>query len=80
MKQAPLTWRWLATWVGLALRAKLGGGDEAGVSGTLAPQLEPRSAAVLWEHALAGTQLARGNARQDLLLGKWLLEWQQLSR
>jgi len=80
VKQAPLTWRWLATWVGLALRANLGAGEQDGLSGALAPQLRPQSAAVLWEKALAGSRLARGNARQDLLLGKWLLEWQQLSR
>jgi DNA polymerase-3 subunit delta' len=80
VKQAPSTWRWLATWVGLTLRARVAGIDEDGLAGTLAPQLSPQSAAVLWERALAGVQLARGNARQDLLLGKWLLEWQQLSQ
>jgi DNA polymerase-3 subunit delta' len=80
VKQAPLTWRWLATWVGLALRARLGGRPDDALPGALAPELDPQSAALLWEHALTGTKLARGNARQDLLLGKWLLEWQQLSR
>lgn len=74
-EQPELTWRWIATWSGLVLRASLGARENVGLLGDLPTGLSPESAARLWDEALRGGALARGNARQDLLLGKWLLEW-----
>jgi len=70
-----LTWRWISTWIGLVLRSSLGARKKADLLGELPDYLKPESVARLWDQALRGSALARGNARQDLLLGKWLLEW-----
>jgi DNA polymerase-3 subunit delta' len=77
-EQPETTWRWLAIWSGLILRASLDAGENPGLLGDLPDDLHPETAARLWDSALQGNALARGNARQDLLLGKWLLEWQQV--
>jgi DNA polymerase-3 subunit delta' len=78
--RAELTWRWIATWAGLALQASLRAGDASDLLGDLPSALEPAQAARLWDKALTGGALVRGNARQDLLIGKWLLEWSQVSQ
>ncbi|MEN1729522.1 MAG: hypothetical protein AAGJ52_13885 [Pseudomonadota bacterium] len=72
------TWRWLATWMDMVLRSSLEAGADQELAGSLPRGVSSVDAARLWESALQGTALSRGNARQDLLLGKWLLEWQQV--
>ncbi len=72
---APLqTWRWLALWTHRALLASHGSELRPGQR---APEGLPACAALarLWEQALHGGRLVEANARQELLLGKWLLEW-----
>jgi len=69
------TWRWLATWTAAALQHALL--EESGDGSTMPPR---GGLAKLWQQALEGVALARGNARQDLLLGKWLLEWKAASQ
>jgi len=72
------TWRWIATWCGLVLRASLGARENLSLLGELPTGLNAEAAARLWNQALQGGALVRGNARPDLLLGKWLLEWSQV--
>jgi DNA polymerase-3 subunit delta' len=75
----PQTWRWLALWCSVFMRhsqdleGQLRYGERK-----LPSNLDPACLARLWEQALSGTALSRGNARQDLLLGRWLLEWQRI--
>lgn len=72
------TWRWISTWCGLVLRASLDARDNLSLLGELPTDLHPQAAARLCDRALQGSALVRGNARHDLLLGKWLLEWNQV--
>jgi len=74
-----LTWRWIATWSGLVLQASLGGDLAPDLLDELPRELDSTQAAELWEKAIRGSALAKGNARQDLLIGKWLLEWTMVS-
>lgn len=80
-QQAAMTWRWLALWTSLLMR------QAQGVPNTSLPGqrsldlvLSPAALGELWQQALRGGVLARGSARQDLLLGKWLLEWERISQ
>ena len=79
VESAPETWEWLAVWCSVLMRHAQGlearhlPGDR-----TLPTDLDPARLGQLWEQALKGMAMTRGNARQDLLLGKWLLEWKQL--
>ena len=77
---APLTWRWLATWVALVLHQSMKLSDDRQLIDELPRDISPQSVGQLWQQALQGSALAQGNARQDLLIGKWLLEWQEISR
>ncbi len=72
------TWRWISTWCGLVLQASLGARENLGLLDELPADVPPEAAARLWDRALQGSALVRGNARHDLLLGKWLLEWNEV--
>jgi DNA polymerase-3 subunit delta' len=78
-ESAPETWHWLAIWCSVLMHHSQGldirhlPGDRR-----LPSNLDPAELGQLWERALKGTALSRGNARQDLLLGKWLLEWKRI--
>jgi DNA polymerase III subunit delta' len=74
------TWQWLARWLALMmgrLRGIDGMEQELGVR--LPEHLPAQRLAQMWELALAGRRAATaGSVRQDLSLGKWLLEWEAL--
>jgi DNA polymerase III subunit delta' len=80
-QQAPTTWRWLALWVNVLMKQAHGLTDVT-LPGQQRLEFNPDSAALgeLWQQALRGIMLARGSARQELLLGKWLLEWERISQ
>jgi DNA polymerase-3 subunit delta' len=76
---APETWQWLAVWCNALMRHSKGlEVRHLPADRRLPTNLDPVGLGRLWERALKGTALGRGNARQDLLLGKWLLEWQRI--
>lgn len=71
------TWQWLARWLAVVMaRASSAGGWQP--PGRRLPEGVGRGAlARLWQMALDGHREAvRGVVRQDLLLGRWLLEWE----
>ncbi len=74
------TWQWLARWLGLMMHCTRGiSVPELAIAGRLPDDLPERDLARLWEHALEGRRGAvAGSIRQDLSLGKWLLEWNSL--
>jgi DNA polymerase III subunit delta' len=75
------TWRWIALWTGVFMQAVQGTGQNRLPAGRQLPgRINPADLAVLWERALQGRMLTRSNVRQDLLLGKWLLEWEATSQ
>ena len=80
-QQAALTWRWLALWTSLLMR-QAQGVPTSPLPGQrkLDSALSPAALGELWQQALKGGVLARSSARQDLLLGKWLLEWERISQ
>lgn len=78
-QQQPLsTWGWLARWLNLLVldASRIGGRHPELPMGL--PAARDRQAMIrLWQEALAGHREAvRGVVRQDLLLGRWLLEWE----
>ncbi len=76
--QAPtMAWRWLAHWTAAMMRAGSGTRQRAG-NLELPTELPPRQLARLWDSALEGCRLSQGSIRQELLLGRWLLEWRQI--
>lgn len=77
-QEARSTWQWLALWTERATKQRMmAGGDEAldMPIGTAPPAT---AMAELWQQALEGAALSATSARQDLLLGKWLLEWKSV--
>src|SRR5699024_6493098 len=70
------TWQWLARWLAVMMaRASSAGGWQP--DRALPEGLPRRDLARLWQMALDGHREAvRGVVRQDLLLGRWLLEWE----
>jgi DNA polymerase III subunit delta' len=75
------TWRWIALWTGVFMQAAQGVSQNRLPSGRRLPgRIDPAELAMLWERALQGRMLTRSNVRQDLLLGKWLLEWEATSQ
>lgn len=78
-QQAAASWRWLAIWLNLIMRQAQGLPDsDLPGQRRLEQRLDPEALGGLWQRALEGTVLARGSARQDLLLAKWLLEWERI--
>ncbi|NBB93290.1 MAG: DNA polymerase III subunit delta' [Gammaproteobacteria bacterium] len=70
-------WQWLARWMAVLMaQASRAGGWRP--EGQRLPPVPPgRDVARLWQMALDGHREAeRGVVRQDLLLGRWLLEWE----
>ncbi len=71
------SWQWLGRWVSVIMShvSRAGGWQPAGKR--LPEALDRRDLARLWQMALDGHREAvRGVVRQDLLLGRWLLEWE----
>ena len=71
------SWLWLGRWTSviMAHASRAGGWQPHGKR--LPEALDRRDLARLWEMALDGHREAvRGVVRQDLLLGRWLLEWE----
>ncbi|MDZ7789969.1 MAG: DNA polymerase III subunit delta' [Xanthomonadales bacterium] len=71
------SWQWLGRWMNviMAHASRAGGWQPAGKR--LPEALDRRDLARLWQMALDGHREAvRGVVRQDLLLGRWLLEWE----
>jgi len=81
LADSALTWRWLAIWTERLLK-QASGLPESDMTGDqeLPGGQHPAALARLWESALLGAALARSSARQDLLIGKWLLEWKSISQ
>lgn len=74
------TWQWLARWLALMMGHARGvRTNDLPMADRLPDGLPPDRLASLWEGALAGRRGAMaGSVRQDLSLGKWLLEWEAL--
>jgi DNA polymerase III subunit delta' len=74
------TWQWLARWLVLMMNRVRGvGSADLPMAARLPTDLPPGHVARLWEQALEGRRAAgSGSVRQDLSLGKWLLEWETL--
>lgn len=75
------TWQWLARWLTLLMhRASHSAAWQP--DGLALPTVSNRRAlAELWQRTLTGgLEAERGVVRQDLLLGRWLLEWKVLQR
>lgn len=70
------SWRWICRWLH-AIMANTGSAKAWMPAVSLPAKLEKRKLVQLWELALHGHREAeRGVVRQDLLFGRWLLEWQ----
>jgi len=72
------TWRWLARWLALIMRHMTCPDDslDHDVQALLPRAVDQRQLGALWQQAIeGGREAGRGVVRQDLLLGKWLLEW-----
>jgi DNA polymerase III subunit delta' len=74
------TWQWLARWLALFMNRSRGVATvDLPMTPRLPGDLSPEGVARLWEQALEGRRAASaGSVRQDLSLGKWLLEWESL--
>lgn len=72
------SWQWLARWMAVLMSDASGAQDWQPPDGIRLPPSPQRRALVrLWQEALSGRREAvRGVVRQDLLFGRWLLEWQ----
>jgi DNA polymerase-3 subunit delta' len=78
LQSTELTWRWLAVWTGVMMHHGQGLDSGRLPSGLTLPTINGRALGGLWENALRGRALTRTSARQDLLMAKWLLEWEAL--
>ncbi len=78
LQSAELTWRWLAVWTGVIMHHGQGVDSGRLPPGVSLPLINGRGLGGLWEQALRGRALTRTSARQDLLIAKWLLEWEAL--
>ncbi len=74
------TWQWLARWLALIMKRLRGVSTvDVPMAARLPADLPAERVARLWEQALEGRRTASaGSLRQDLSLGKWLLEWDAL--
>lgn len=71
------SWQWLARWMLLFMRHASRAARWQPPGRRLPGDLNRRKLARLWQMALDGHREAqRGVVRQDLLLGRWLLEWE----
>lgn len=75
-EHAALSWRWLARWMAVHMARSAGTAGWQPTGPGVRDDLPPRQLMQLWELALHGQrEVERGVIRQDLLLGRWLLEW-----
>lgn len=71
------SWQWLARWMLLFMAHASGAGGWQPPGRSVPAGLDRGELARLWQMALEGHREAvRGVVRQDLLLGRWLLEWE----
>lgn len=71
------TWQWLARWLAVVMAQASRAGAWQPPGQRLPEGVDRRALARLWQMALDGRREAqRGVVRQDLLLGRWLLEWE----
>lgn len=71
------SWTWIARWMALIMARASGAGGGQPPGRSLPERIDRRELARLWQMALDGRREAvRGVVRQDLLLGRWLLEWE----
>lgn len=71
------TWTWIARWVAVLMARASNAGGWQPPGRRLPVRIDRRDLARLWQAALDGHREAvRGVVRQDLLLGRWLLEWE----
>jgi DNA polymerase-3 subunit delta' len=71
------SWQWLARWLAVIMARESEAGAWQPSDRSLPDHVDPRRLARLWQMALDGHREAqRGVVRQDLLLGRWLLEWE----
>lgn len=71
------SWQWLGRWMSVIMAYASHAGSWQPPGKRLPEALDRRDLARLWQMALDGHREAvRGVVRQDLLLGRWLLEWE----
>ncbi len=71
------SWTWIARWLAVIMARASGAGGWQPPDRHLPERIDRRELARLWQMALDGNREAeRGVVRQDLLLGRWLLEWE----
>lgn len=71
------SWQWLARWMAVVMARTSGAGGWRPAARKLPEGIDRRDLARLWQMALEGhRESERGVVRQDLLLGRWLLEWE----
>lgn len=71
------SWLWLARWMAVLMARASGAGGWQPEGFEVPDDIAPRALARLWQMALEGlSEAERGVVRQDLLLGRWLLEWE----
>lgn len=75
------TWQWLARWIAMFTGASHGAESIRLPDARELPRnFNPEALAQLWQKAIEGKRLAIATSiRQDLLLGKWLLEWERIN-
>ncbi len=79
-KSPARTWRWLALWSSVLVRhAHRLQSEQLPLDRKLPSGLDPRGMAGLWEQALSGRALSASSVRHDLLMIKWLLEWEAVN-
>lgn len=74
MSAPELVWRWLALWLAQLATARAQA-SELHENWPIQPKAEHIQS--LWAQALEGTRLSDSSVRQDLLLQRWVLAWQQ---
>jgi DNA polymerase-3 subunit delta' len=71
------TWQWLARWLNIVMARHSGAPAWQPQDRPLPALSDTRALSRLWQLAIDGRrEAARGVVRQDLLLGRWLLEWE----
>lgn len=76
-REPATTWQWLARWLAVVMAQASSAGGWQPTGQRLPEGVDRRALARLWQMVLDGRREAqRGVVRQDLLLGRWLLEWE----
>lgn len=71
------SWQWLSHWMAVIMARTSEAGSWQPPGRQLPDRIDRRDLSRLWQMALEGyRETDRGVVRQDLLLGRWLLEWE----